>query len=290
MKPETFQASIEKGSNKLYLQSNREAATRNGAFIKLDSNDIFYRIESSESINIRRKFTFDGDHSIKIKGNYDFKLSTGDSAKITFDELEAVHVGKLIDQQGKYKVGQKIYLQGGITSSFSGNITGEYGEVEVLKVDEAGKILSVELTKPGLYIKPPENPVDIMDETGQTLKAEVEFDSSSHSSIIERDFTSVENSGSETLIRLSYDLPKGVLFGEMTVSKQVILLDKPYSSESFENGICQITFDYSPVNGIPLLPPNSIDPQTTYNEAVLIIENKLQNMEKRIVRMENMNY
>jgi prefoldin subunit 5 len=41
---------------------------------------------------------------------------------------------------------------------------------------------------------------------------------------------------------------------------------------------------------MPLLPPNSIDPQSTYNEAILIIEKKFQNLEKRITRMENMNF
>ena len=54
--------------------------------------------------------------------------------------------------------------------------------------------------------------------------------------------------------------------------------------------MCQITFDYSPINSIPLLPPNSIDPQTTYNEAVIIIENKFHELDKRLTRMEQMNF
>ena len=85
MKPEIFQASIEKGSNKLYLESDRNVATRNGAFIKLGPNDIFYRVESSEKINIKRKFTFDSQHLV-IKGNFDYRLFMGDNAKITFEE------------------------------------------------------------------------------------------------------------------------------------------------------------------------------------------------------------
>jgi hypothetical protein len=289
MKPEIFQASIEKGSNKLYLESGRDVATRNGAFIKLGPNDIFYRVESSEKINIKRKFTFDSQHLI-VKGNFDYRLFMGDNAKITFEEFEAVSAGEIKDQSGKYNIGQKIYAQGGITSSFSGNLTGEYAELEVKQVDEDGQILKLELTKPGLYIKPPENPVNVMDEEGQTIEVEMEFDSSSHSSIIDREFLFVENSGQNTNIRISYPLPEGVTHGEMVVSKQVILLDKPYSDESFENEICQITFDYSPVSSMPLLPPNSIDPQSTYNEAILIIEKKFQNLEKRITRMENMNF
>ena len=41
MKPEIFQASLERGSNKLYVQSDKQIAVRNGAFIKLGGNDIF---------------------------------------------------------------------------------------------------------------------------------------------------------------------------------------------------------------------------------------------------------
>ena len=289
MKSEIFQASIEKGSNKLFLESDREVATRNGAFIKLGPNDIFYRVESSEKINIKRKFTFDSDHLI-IKGNFDYRLSMGDNAKISFEEFEAVNIDKVVKQTGKYEVGQKIYVQGGVTSSFSGNLTGEYTELEIKKVDQNAKILKLEITKPGLYITPPEKPIHAMDEEGQSVQVKMEFDSSSHSSIIDREFLFVENDGTNTNIRISYKLPQGVTAGEMIVSKQVILLDKPYSDESFENEVCQITFDYSPINNMPLLPPNSIDPQSTYNEAILIIEKKFQELEKRITRMENMNF
>ena len=129
-----------------------------------------------------------------------------------------------------------------------------------------------------------------MNEEGNTVKVEAEFDYSSQSSLIERDFSFVESDGKETVITLTYPLPKGVVNGEFIVSKQVISLNKNYDDESFENELCQITFDYSPVNGIPLLPPNSIDPQTTYNEAVIIIENKLQELDKRLTRMEQMNF
>ena len=289
MKPETFEASIEKGSNKLYLRSAFEVVIRNGAFIKLGSNDVFYKTESAEKINIKRKFSADGTE-LRIKGNFDYKLFMGDSAQISFEEFEAVNLGKIIAQVGSYKVGEKLYGQGGITSSSNGNVTGEYTEAEVEKVDENGKILELSLTSPGLYISQPENPVEFMNEEGNSVKVEAEFDYSSQSSLIERDFSFVESDGKETVITLTYPLPKGVVNGEFIVSKQVISLNKNYDDESFENELCQITFDYSPVNGIPLLPPNSIDPQTTYNEAVIIIENKLQELDKRLTRMEQMNF
>ena len=289
MKPEIFEASIEKGSNKLYVISNRQVGVKNGAFIKLGINDIFYRAENTETLNFRRKFTVE-DKILTIKGNYNYKLISSDSISVNFDEYEAVGVADIRPHSEKYSVGQKIYAQGGATSSSATNVTGEYTELEVEKIDSEGQILSLLISRPGKYISPPESPVEIMNEEGKIIKAAIEFDYSADSSLIQRDLTFVEGDGNETKLGIAYALPKEIKEGEFTLSKQVIYLDKPYASESLDGETCQITFDYSPVNGIPLLPPNSIDPQSTYNEAVKIIDQKFLEFEKRIKNLENRNY
>lgn len=289
MKPEIFEASIERGSNQLYVKSDRTVAVRNGAFIKLGMNDIFYKTESTQSLNIKKRFTCSGD-SLVIKGNYNYKLAENDNCSITFDEYEAIEISKIGQSSTRYKIGEKIYAQGGITSSSSGNLTGEQTQVEITKVGETGQVIKAKINKPGLYVLPPENPVQIMNEDGKTIEMDLEFDLASNVSILERDFTDIEGSESETRIRITYPLPKGIKKGEFIVSKQVIFLDKEYSHESLEGEICQITYDYSPINGIPLMPPNSIDPQTTYNAGIAIIDKKLLELDKRLTRMENMNY
>jgi|TARA_R110002020_G_scaffold402543_1_gene612712 hypothetical protein len=289
MKPEIFEASIEKGSNKLYVISNRQVGVRNGAFIKLGINDIFYRAENTETINLRRKFTAE-NKVLTIKGNYNYKLISGDSLKINYEEYEAVSVSDIEPHSGKYSVGQKIYAQGGITSSSAENVTGEYTELEVEKINDEGQVLSLSISKPGKYITPPESPVEIMNEEGKIIKAAIEFDYSAESSAAERDLTFVEGESTTTRLGIAYPLPLAVKKGEFTLSKQIIYLDKAYASESLDGDTCQITFDYSPVNGIPLLPPNSIDPQSTYNEAVKIIDQKFLEFEKRIKNLENRNY
>ena len=289
MKPEIFEASLERGSNRLYVKSDRTVAVKNGAFIKLGVNDIFYRAENTESINIKKKFEAFGD-TLSIKGNYSYKLAPNDSATITFEEYQASEILSIGESSSKYQIGDRLYAQGGITSSSSGNLTGEYVEIEVVKISEQSEILKAKITKPGLYITAPENPVQVMNEAGKLIEMDLEFDSSDNVSILERDFTAVDIVETSTKIKISYALPKGVKKGEMVISKQIIFLEKSYESESFENEPCQITFDYSPINGIPLLPPRSLDPQTTYNEAVKIIDAKLLELDKRLTRMENMNF
>ena len=146
MKPEFFHGSVEKGSNKLYTESNRQIVTPHGSFIKIGSNDIFYRVESIEDLHIKRKFIAQGKH-ITIKGNYQYKLAAYDVVKIYFDEYEALEIKEILtptdDQFGGYSLSQKIYAQGGIASTSASNITGESVELEVTKIDENGKILDL---------------------------------------------------------------------------------------------------------------------------------------------------
>ena len=289
MKSETFEASIQRGSNQLYVRSDKTVAIKNGAFVKLGANDIFYRAESSEKINLKKKF-IRNENILTIKGDYNHKLSPNDKCKITFDEYEAEEISHIGESSSPFKIGRKIYVLGGTTSSSSGNLTGEYTTMEVTKTTENGEITKVKITKPGLYINPPKNPVQVTDEDGRRIEMNIEFDISSTVSILDRDFQSVNGSASETKLKTLYPLPAGVEKGELTVSKQIIFLDKEYSHESFSNQLCQITFECSPVSGIPLLPPNIIDPQTTYNEGIRIIDQKLLDLDKRLTRIENMNY
>lgn len=289
MKPEIFDGSIIKGTNQLYVTTERVVVVRNGAFIKLAGNEIFYRAEEMETLNLRKKFKCSGK-DISIKGNFECKIAPSDSLTITFPEYEGVSFSKIGKSNVKYHVGQKIYAQGGVTSSSSSNLTGEYTEFTVSQIGSKGEIKNLEITAPGKYIKAPVNPVKVMNESGDTLEVDIIFDEASQLSLIERHVQSVDTDDDETILRLSYSLPPLVEEGEFTLSKQVIFLDKPYASESFENNKCQMTFDFSPINGIPLLPPASLDPHATFNEAIKLIEEKFLSMEKRISNLENRNY
>jgi hypothetical protein len=262
---------------------------KNGAFIKIGANEIFYRLENAETINLRKKFTCD-DKELTLKGDFIYKIAPNDTLKVTFEEYEAIEISNIKPNESKYEFGQKIYAQGGVTSSSSSNLTGEYTEFTVIKVDDSGRIEELKITSPGKYIKPPSNPVKIMDSEGEVIEADIEFEETSQLSILDRHVAFVEERENKTIIGLSYPLPPTVEKGEFTISKQVLFLDKAYVGESIENHRCEMTFDFSPVNGIPLLPPASIDPHATFNEAVKIIEQKLLMLEKRISNVENRNH
>ena len=188
-----------------------------------------------------------------------------------------------------FKEGDRFFAQGGVPSSSSENLTGKYTEIKIKNIDKNSRV-TLAIADKGKYIIPPSNPVSLMDSQGKTINAEIEFDTSPNASILERDITDVEFTGEGTKINISYPLPDGVKEGEIVIVKQALNLNRKYNGETLDAELCQITFDYSPVNGIPLLPPNSIDPQSTYNEAVGIIDQKFQLLEKRLKKLESLNY
>jgi len=294
MKPEFFHGSVEKGSNKLYTETGRQIVAKNGSFIKIGSNDIFYRVESIEDLHIKRKFTAHGKH-IAIKGNYQYKLSPDDVVKIYFDEYEAVKTKGITtpidDQFEGYSIGQRIYAQGGLASTSANDVTGESIELEVTKVDENGKVLNLEISRPGKYIEPPKSPVKFMNEEGEELEINTEFDLSSSSSVIERSFININNEKEKTIIEMAYPLPEGIKEGEFVTSKQIIFLDKRYSHDSVNAQPCQIISNLSPTGGMPLI-PQAISPAaaiSTYNKAMEMLDARLQEIEVRLVRIENRN-
>ena len=289
MKPETFEGSIQKGTNQLYVTGERRVVAKNGAFVKLGNNSIFYRAENIEQINLRKKFISAGKELI-VKGNLSYKIAPSDTLQITFDEFEAVKVSNVQEHENEYQFNEKIYAQGGVTSNSNTNLTGAYAEITITKIDDKGKILEVQLSSPGKYIIPPSNPVPAMDERGEVVNVDLEFEEASTLSILERQVTYVEPKDGNTHVGISYPLPQGVEEGEFTLSKQIIILDKPYAQDSLDAELCHMTFDFSPVNGIPLLPPNSIDPHATYNEAIKIIEDKFSKLEERMLNLENRKY
>tara|TARA_R100000008_G_scaffold34647_1_gene19670 strand:- start:501 stop:1370 length:870 start_codon:yes stop_codon:yes gene_type:complete len=289
MKPETFRASIEKRTNKLYISSAREIVPKQNAFVQIGDNGIFYKVESWEAFNVRRPFSFDKG-KLFIKGNFDYRLSSDDVVTIYFKEYEALSITQIKHHERKYEKGEKLYAKGGILSNSSSNLTGEYTEITVTELDENENIASAQITKPGKYIEFPPNPVDFLNLDGEAVEVDMEYDLSSSSTILERNIDGVNGSPQKTFLNLSYPLPVGVKEGELVCEKQIVLLDKEYSYDSIESEVCQMTFDFTPINGIPLLPPKSINPHATYNEGVSVIDKRLQEIEKRLSRLENMNF
>ena len=286
MKAEVFEGSILRSSNKLYItSSNRKIATPHNALLKIASNETLFKIESSEELNIKRRFTSTKEDEIKIKGNYNYKITPGDSIDLYYEEWRACDV-QLAKGGHNLEVGEILYCQEGIVSNSTQNITGQQCEIKVTKVTKKGEVSQIEIHQPGAYTQIPEGKVTAINEKDIPIEVKLQFEPAESTPLAQREVQSIESTPMQSTIRLSYRLPLGVETGEMMLTKQVIYIDREYNFENCYCKVCTITKDFSPKNHLPLMAPNSPNVHTIYNHAIEMLEQKFSQMENRIKELE----
>ena len=284
----SFSGSIIKGSKDLYASSHYLVSAPNGAHVKIGKNEVFYQVESFRTLQLKKKFESHGDF-ITVKGNYTAQIAEGDSAKLYFSEKEAVSINKIIDSGPKRTFGEIFTIQGGHLSSSNDNLSGSPAQIKVTAVNKKGAIQDSLIYEAGRYLTPPENPLRAIDEAGNVIKIEMEFDDAAEASVFDRDFALVRFKNGTTKLDMSYAFPKDIKSGEMILSKRVLVLEREYSGDSVFNVPCQTCADFSPINKIPLMPPNSVAPHTIYNKAMQTIDVRLQDLERQIARVKAKN-
>ena len=275
MKSQSFAASIRKGSKELHISSGHNALAKNGAFVKIGKNEITYQIESYTTLEFKKKFKSHSTHLL-LKGDYRNKIFPGDSAKLYFNEQEAVHITKIL-KAPKKNCPEDIF------EFEEGHISGNAASVKMTSLSE------VYIESAGKYIAPPKNPITAVNAEGDVLKMEVEFDYSVESAVFERDFEIVDFQNGMTYLHLTYPFPTDIKEGDLIMSKKIIVLDREYAGDSVINTGCQTTTEFSPINKIPLMPPNCIAPHTIYNKGIETIDKRLLELEKEITRLKNRN-
>ena len=290
MKAEVFEGSILRSSNKLYItSSNRKIATPHNALLKIASNETLFKIESSEELNIKRPFTSPEENEIKIKGNYNYKITPGDSIDLYYEEWRVSDV-ELVKGGYNLDVGEILYCQEGIVSNSTQNITGQQCEIRVAKVTEKGEVSQVEIHKAGAYTQIPEGKVTAINERDIPVEVKLQFEPAESTPMVQREVESIESTPMESTLRLSYRLPLGVSVGEMMLTKQVIYIDREFNFEDCYRKVCTITKDFSPKNRLPLMAPNAPNTHTIYNQAIEMLEQKLSQIENRLKELERIRH
>ena len=288
MKSQFFKGTINEGSTELYASSEYDVVAGNGTFVKIGKNEIFYQIERSKKLNLKKRFESHSNY-LTIKGDYRRQISPGDNAKLYFGESEAVSVTKIVDGGKSHQFDDTFHVKGGFLSNTSDNLNGQPATLKVTSAHKDKSVQELKIENPGRYLTPPENPVMAKDQDGNIIQIEMEFDQAAETSIFERDFKGVEYKDGKTFLHLNYSFPVEIKSGELILSKSVIGLSREYGASSVTNTPCQTCEDFSPINKIPLMPPRTISAHSIYNKAMETIDQRFQDMEKRLTRLENRN-
>ena len=101
----------------------------------------------------------------------------------------------------------------------------------------------------------------------------------------ERTVSSIEHKEDHTIIRLSHPLPPHTTSGTITVKKWEAILDSEYLGDSRNDASYEIVKDFTPNLDLPLIKGEIISSSLLYNESMVILDKKIQEIEGKLDKL-----
>jgi len=282
--------SIKKNTNRLISTSFSDwSSVRDGTFIKFDGDSHFYTASHTEKRTFLKDYFVLQPSILQIKEDCGVNINEGDTLNISFKEYELVSLYKIISSGKGYRVGDHITIGEGTASLSIVDHTLNSTVLEISKIGAEGEIVEVNIINRGKYIDPPNNVVSLKGGIGSGASAEVSYKLADHRTFIERDVQSIEFKEGATLIYLIYPLPSGIKEGKLSIEKWEIILTTPLKGENKINHSFQITRDFTPNYGFPLIAKNALNQEMFINHILGVLDQRIAGLEERIKDLENKN-
>lgn len=283
MKSFNFTCSILQNTNRIISASQCNFnSVPAGSFFRFLKDKNFYTVLKSNNIFLNYDFELDNPRKIIINKDIGVNLSKNDSIKILYKEYEILTVLRIVNSGNNYKQNDIIYLVGGIPSINLENNEKIMASFRVAEIDEKGGIKQISLNDKGRYAQPTESIVNIFGGNGNGAELEVEFQVIDDKSIIERQILMINYLPQYSEIFIDYPLPNGIKKGSISCNKYELLLNSNYLESTKRNEEYEISRDFSPYLRLPLMSKNSFSTDLIYNNGMLILENKIKELEEKI--------
>lgn len=278
---------IKKNTNRLISTSFSDwSAVRDGTFIKFDGDSHFYTASHTEKRTFLKDFIVFKPNVLKVDEDCGVNINEGDTLNISFKEYELATLYKIISSGKGYRVGDHVTIGEGVASLNIQDHTLNSTVLEISKVENNGEITEVTIINRGKYIDPPNKITPLKGGIGSGASAEVSYKLTDHRTFINRDIQSIEFKGSSTFVTLVYPLPDGIKEGKLSVEKWEILLTTPLKGENKVNQTFQITRDFTPNYGMPLIAKNSLNQELYINHVLGVLDQKIAELEGRVKELE----
>tara|TARA_R110000772_G_scaffold249530_3_gene364022 strand:- start:4213 stop:5085 length:873 start_codon:yes stop_codon:yes gene_type:complete len=283
----TNTVSVVKGSNKIISSSEDNwNGLKKGSSIRIAKDQVFYEVASIEKIMPVESFSKSGqDHIVSIPIEDVQLFQTNDQVKLSYKEYGVSTIIKVLSPG-------KGFSQGDILTTNLGNpsFDTETGMASVLKFKviscEGGKIKNVSIESPGKYLNVPDSVIEIAGGTGKGAIFELGYKVLNVRSFVERQIAGVGNDVNKAHLVLNMDLPRGVSDGKISTEKWKITLSSNYAGETNLSTGYEIVKDFAPHSTIPLMSPNSSNPDMVYNLGMRRIAKRLYDLEQKFKNLE----
>ena len=275
-------ASIEKDSNVVYSTTQGKwGLIPDGSLIKFSDDHGFYIIYFVKEVFYIEKFRKLGKTSVEIFQNVGLNMLPGDAATLSAKQHKLVRVTVLDGGKG-FKEGDVIAVDGGRASVNSSDGTVHHSVLRIKEVTKKGSVLELDISKQGNYLLLPDSTYSANFGLGTGLKIKLFFEESQERHLVEMIINRVTRNTTEYFIYFDSLLPTTMENGKIATKKYHAHLTSEYFGKRKYVSTYEIINSFTPYLKMPLLARNSLSPETFFNRSLIILDEKIKNLEKKL--------
>ena len=270
-----YTASILKDTNRLVASSQADwGALRNGSYILLEGDDQFYKVIGTDHFFYIKEAETLSEDTLLINDNTGIKITLNDLLTFTSKYYQVKSAKISLTGKG-YSKGDVLSVKGGVCSFNPLDGVDVPAELEVSETGSQGEIKTLTVRNPGKYIDLPKE-CHLSGMNGNGAKAQLEVVTLDERMVEERSVKNVTINNDQTTITLNNPLPPRLTKGKISIKKWEILLNVNYPGEHRVNTRYQVVRDFTPHLNLPLMKGDLYKNETTFNEAVSLIDERIK--------------
>lgn len=279
--------SVKENSNVVYsVGLNSWQTIRPGSLLQVEKDTNFYKIARVETENVETSFE-KANNKFLVKNVLD-QLSENDAVHIYAKQYQVGSITSISSNGKGYKEEDELAMEGGSPILDVSSNLYEKARFKIIEVDENGGIRKIKPIYKGKYLSP-KNSISFKLTGGSGFDAELtlDFEIIGSGIEIERIIKSIERSATFSFITLKDSLPENITNGFIKFSKSKMILETNYLGRSVSSAGYSIIKDFTPIYGFPLMAEDSLVPEFVYNEAMLKMDAKIAELEKKIQNLRS---
>ena len=275
-------ASIENNSNVVYATTQGKwGLIPDGSLIKFSDDHGFYTINFVKEIFYIEKFIKHSKTSVEVFQNVGLNMLPGDTATLSAKQHKLTKA-TVIDGGKGFKEGDVIAIDSGRASVNSSDGTIHHSVLTIKEVTKKGSVLELVISKQGNYLILPDLTYSANFGLGAGLKIKLFFEESRERHLVEMTINRVTRNTTESFIYFDSLLPTTMENGKIATKKYHAHLTSEYYGKSKYVSTYEIINSFTPYLKMPLLARHSLSPETFFNRSLIILDERIKNLEKKL--------
>lgn len=281
MKSISFTGKLPKNSRSLHVHSSaKTVAIKEDYNVKItDENFGIEKITFKERwFPFELDLSYEGDLMLVVKNTKQYDIIDNDYVELVLPEYQISGDYEIIEGGKGYSLNDVMVYEGHEGKVF----------IKPKKLSEEGGVEELELIEEKNFLTSSNIECYIEGGSGNGLEINIFLEDSYQKRHSEAQVKEVSYEEGNSYLILIYDLPNDLIKkGQIKLRRTLITLDRPSTRKDylFVNCVAE-KHHYTPKYQIPIVEPGTVNAPILYSKGAIIMENKLEELEKRIANLE----